>query len=79
MERTLYLIAYDDIRRLKLIYINNFIIMTTLFYKIPPNLPFDPSALLRAGSGREWFDRLTMTFVILSLSKDGKEGHGEIF
>jgi len=27
----------------------------------------------------EWFDKLTMTFVILSLSKDGKEGLGEIF
>jgi len=27
----------------------------------------------------EWFDRLTMTFVILSLSKDGKEWQWEIF
>ena len=39
-------------------------------YKIPPNLP-----LPKGG----WFDRFTMTFVILSLPKDGKEGKGEIF
>ena len=29
--------------------------------------------------GSAWFDKLTMTFVILSMSKDGKEGEGEIF
>ena len=27
----------------------------------------------------DWFDRLTMTLVILSLPKDGKEGIGEDF
>jgi hypothetical protein len=61
-----------------------FISMTTLFRKslLTSLCPFD------CAQGRlreEWFDKLTMTFVILSLSKDGKvgttrnrEGGGEI-
>jgi hypothetical protein len=44
--------------------------MTTLIFKIPPSLPFSKGG---------WFDRLTITFVILSLSKDDKEGEEEIF
>ena len=27
----------------------------------------------------DWFDRLTMTLVILSLPKDGKEGEGRFY